>query len=556
MFWGFNNYSNGWCGIAVRPRSCITKFIVIAAITIVLALTVESVSAFATVNVVLSEQAKAKLKKNGKNPSKVQKRLNDDFNRGLKELGKKHPGAKALFDSGQTIRIICAKSKEAKKLGINVGLSPAETHGDFDKKGKPRKGGQTIIAIKCGKFGRFGLDKPFFDIDPNSTAFRLLIHELLHATDKDRRHPPDDLDLYSSFVADFLKAIEAAKKAEKKSEKDQKNEQANSSTGSNRTSSTSAFTDTPFAITTGGQVGRLKRSRVSFLRTELGGIVVNSEFARISRNEQIAGLNFTAQVNLDPRPIMGKQVGLSPYFGVNNNYAESDVYIPNLSAMGNQLGILGVEGPTGPLGGGLITGAGFGDLTNGQYMEHYRETSFFFGLKGKISLDDILEEGIKPSLFLHGAFMYGNTREKSYFSGTTNVGTVNFRYDNLIKSDRFGLELGLKYKYPLNEDFGLYANGAVRFTHNKASGYTKLNADSLGAPFPGEYQSLSKRKFDVGGIVGAGIFADAGPLTGYAGVEGELWKVPGLQVTGTERARLEFKDRTSWTVKLGLRIDF
>lgn len=351
------------------------------------------------------------------------------------------------------------------------------------------------------------------------------------------------------FTSDrVLKEIKRLIEAEKK-EQDKKRAESS-------TSSTSAFTETPFTITMGGQAGRMHRSSVSFLRTELGGNVIYPRFAEIQRNNQIAGINFEAQVNFDERPIMGKQVGLSPFFGVNNNYARSHVYIPSLSAMGNQLGILGVEGPTGPLGGGLITGAGFGDLTNAQYRDYYNETILTFGVKGRINFDEYFGKEVGSSLVVHGAFMYGSTKERSYFGGVTNSGTVNFRYNNKIESDRFGLQLGLKYKYPINDEFGLYANGAVRFIHNKASGYTMLDSDFNGVPFASEYQRLSKTNFDVGGIVGAGLFADAGPITGYAGVEGELWQVPVLRVTGTERARLEYKDRTSWTVKIGLRVDF
>ena len=360
---------------------------------------------------------------------------------------------------------------------------------------------------------------------------------------------------FSKFGSKFIssrveKEIKRLQKVAKK-EKEQKNKRADSST-----SSTSAFTETPFTITMGGQGGQMHRSSVSFLRTELGGNVINPRFAAIQRNNQIAGINFEAQVNFDERPIMGKQVGLSPFFGLNNNYAWAHVDIPNLSAMGNQLGILGVEGPTGPLNGGLITGAGFGDLTNAQYREYYDETILTLGVKGRINLDEYLGKKAGSSLVVHGAFMYGSTNERSYFGGVTNSGTVNFRYNNKIESDRFGLQLGMKYKYSFNEDFGLFANGAVRFIHNKASGYTMLDSDFNGVPFASEYQRLSKTNFDVGGIVGAGLFADAGPITGYAGVEGELWQVPVLRVTGTERAHLEYKDRTSWTVKIGLRVDF
>lgn len=176
-------------------------------------------TASAAIKVVLSKDVHSSFKKNGRSGKAAERRLNRDFNRGLKELAKTHAGAKALYDSGQTIRVICAKSAEAKKLKIKVGLSPAESHGDFDKSGKPKKGGKTIIAIRCEKLGRFGLDKPFYDIDPRSSGFKVLIHELLHATDKARRHPPDSFELYHKFVDSFVAAIRAAKRAERRARK-------------------------------------------------------------------------------------------------------------------------------------------------------------------------------------------------------------------------------------------------------------------------------------------------------------------------------------------------
>ena len=189
------------------------KSVVILALALSFAVAAGTAPALAKVTVVLSKDLQDAFRKNGRGWKREQKRIEDDFNKGLKELGKTHAGAKALFDSGQKIRIICHKSAEAKKLKINIGLSPAETHGDFDKKGKPKKGGTTIIVVRCKMLARLGLDGKFYDIDPRSTGFKILVHELLHATDKARRHPPDDVDIYKKFVDDFDKALRAANRA-------------------------------------------------------------------------------------------------------------------------------------------------------------------------------------------------------------------------------------------------------------------------------------------------------------------------------------------------------
>lgn len=169
-------------------------------------------SANAEVTVTLSDRMARAFDQNGVGAKTVSKRLNDEFNLGLKELGKTNPAAKALFESGQTIRIVCAKGKEAKDLGIDVGVfAPAETVGDFNKDGSPKQGGTAVIGIRCKELQIHGLDEEFYDIDPRSTGFKILIHELLHATNKARRHPPDKLEDYHEFVDKFVNALESAK---------------------------------------------------------------------------------------------------------------------------------------------------------------------------------------------------------------------------------------------------------------------------------------------------------------------------------------------------------
>ena len=143
------------------------------------------------------------------------RRLQSDFNTGLEELGKTNPAAKALFNSGQKLRIVCFGSKEALDAKLTPGSgvlgSGGETKGDFDANGKPKAGGTTIIAIECGTLRVVGLQTRVVPVDPNSTMYRILIHELLHATDSARRHPPDDLSIYDQFVQEFEAALERAR---------------------------------------------------------------------------------------------------------------------------------------------------------------------------------------------------------------------------------------------------------------------------------------------------------------------------------------------------------
>ena len=175
-------------------------------------------TASATVNIQLSGDVTTTLTNSGQDPSAVQGRLQRDLNKGLEELGRTNPAARALFASNQTIRIVCYGSAEANNAGLNPGEglfpAPAETRGDFNADGTPRAGGTVIIAINCDQLRQKGLDTPVFDIDPDSSLFRVLIHELLHATNRARNHQTDDQDLYSNFVRDFLAALEGKRVAE------------------------------------------------------------------------------------------------------------------------------------------------------------------------------------------------------------------------------------------------------------------------------------------------------------------------------------------------------
>jgi hypothetical protein len=169
----------------------------------------------------------------GKDAAKDQDRIKEDINKGLEELGKKDPDAKALFESGQKIRIVCFGSEEAKKAGLVQGdgmfTQPASTQGDFDEKGKPKKAGTAIVAIDCGMLSANKWDKPC--TGDKATMFEVLIHELLHAANKDRKHPPDEMSVYEEWVKKFKEALEAAKKADQKKGDEKKGDEKKSGGG-------------------------------------------------------------------------------------------------------------------------------------------------------------------------------------------------------------------------------------------------------------------------------------------------------------------------------------
>ncbi len=119
---------------------------------------------FGQVNVQYSP-AVQKIINDPKSQAEVQKLIND----GLKAMGEKNPAALDLYNSKQTIKILCVTEPAAKKLGfkptppmveIFVG-GFAETKGDFLKNGKPKPGGTTYIAIDCGRLKLFGWWKTF-----------------------------------------------------------------------------------------------------------------------------------------------------------------------------------------------------------------------------------------------------------------------------------------------------------------------------------------------------------------------------------------------------------
>ncbi len=133
-------------------------------------------------------------------------------NEGLSNMGRTNPAALALYNSGQTIKIICYGSDKAKELKIEkpeMSFIPVwgETVGAFNADGTPTRGGTTYIVIDCDRLrtGRWYTNFTFLGV--TQSMWDILVHELLHATDQARRHPPDTLDRYQNWVTAFNQSI-------------------------------------------------------------------------------------------------------------------------------------------------------------------------------------------------------------------------------------------------------------------------------------------------------------------------------------------------------------
>jgi hypothetical protein len=141
----------------------------------------------------------------------TQQQIQDLVNAGLKKQAKDNAGAKDLLDSNQTIKIICNDEQKAKdeKIDFESGLLPefGKTKGDFDEKGKPKSGGTTYITINCDYLKQFSWHTLIDVLGTKQSMWDVLVHELLHATNADRRHPPDDTEIYDRWVRNFNAGI-------------------------------------------------------------------------------------------------------------------------------------------------------------------------------------------------------------------------------------------------------------------------------------------------------------------------------------------------------------
>lgn len=133
-------------------------------------------------------------------------------NEGLRNMGRTNPGALALLNSGQTIKIICYGSDKAKELKIEkpeMSFIPSwgETVGAFNADGTPTSGGTAYIVLDCDRLRTGRWYTEFTYLGATQSMWDILVHELLHATHQERRHPPDTLDLYQNWVTAFNQSI-------------------------------------------------------------------------------------------------------------------------------------------------------------------------------------------------------------------------------------------------------------------------------------------------------------------------------------------------------------
>lgn len=144
-----------------------------------------------------------------------QKEIQDMINEGLKKMGKKYPGALALFNSKQKIKVLCYGEKKAKELGVKkpeaemFTQSWGETIGDFNKDGSPKKGGTAYIVVDCDYFLKYRWYAKFEFFKVKQSMWDILVHELLHATHHDRQHAEgkDSLEMYQKWVSAFNASI-------------------------------------------------------------------------------------------------------------------------------------------------------------------------------------------------------------------------------------------------------------------------------------------------------------------------------------------------------------
>ena len=147
------------------------------------------------------------------------------LNRGIKELADEgNESAKGLYESNQTIRIVCESGEEGKKVleendtefpkgpSALMGAGPALTFGDFNEDGSPRKGGTAIIVIDNAYAAKGAFEDPIIKLLGSTVSYyQILLHELLHASHKMRTHGNDGHEVYDIWVKDFEEAVDRVK---------------------------------------------------------------------------------------------------------------------------------------------------------------------------------------------------------------------------------------------------------------------------------------------------------------------------------------------------------
>lgn len=141
----------------------------------------------------------------------TQGQIQDLVNAGLRKRAQDNADARDLLASNQTIKIICFGEPKAAELGIKPPEGPGmifggfgDTRGDFDANGKPKPGGTVYIGIDCDRLRQLGWFKSFEHDIEKQTMWVVLVHELLHASNRSHVHSPEeDQDVYKRWVEAF-----------------------------------------------------------------------------------------------------------------------------------------------------------------------------------------------------------------------------------------------------------------------------------------------------------------------------------------------------------------
>lgn len=429
----------------------------------------------AAVTVELSDQMSRAMRDAGLNPAQERQRLERDFNDGLAEQGRTSADAKALHESGQTIRIVCSGEREARDARISANaFQPGETRGDFQADGKPRPGGKALIAIDCPTLARVqGLDIATNDID-GVTMFQVLVHELLHACNSARRHPPDDLDIYVQWVRDFVAGLERIRKrpaggtpprGAQAPGTDRRTGQAPSPSGAGNVGFDPVVPPGTFYATAAAAPRQQGYAGFKGLRFESGNVVVKQPVIDESRDSASVGFRLEGGYGL-ATPFWGASSRLAfafDYFSAGASSSRSSI-----SAGGD---VLGVEDP---FGGGVAFASGFSDLTDVRFRFDYRQFGFMAALSESFPYGEWTLTGV-------GGVSLRTTDHTSRLEFTSNGGFTDIARQDKVSGWSIGPVFGGYASRPVWRAVSVYGGALLTAGYAGATGEGELALEGLGA---------------------------------------------------------------------------
>jgi hypothetical protein len=530
--------------------------------------------AWAALKVEFSPRLQTAIRNGGADPAAERRQMEADFNDGLQELGKTNAAAKTLYDSNQTIRVVCYGDPEAGNRTPATGMlaEPAETLGDFDAAGNPKRNGKAIIIVDCSTVQA---RKGFYAVPPGGFTLPLInpmYHELLHATNRARRHPPDSLSLYRQWERDFAAALQrarrAARRGARRTESEKKVSMVPGETGQPSGQPEAEFASVPATPGTGGPtfnvsfgVGAdtIDRPAVKFGRFEAGAAVL--EVPAFEYDTEDTGVALDASVDAEYG-----MLGLpGVYGGIRASYVDSqvsDTLDEVQPPAGAQIGLFSPDI-------GMGTGYGLGmdrSLTNLRFKSEYTQYSFDYRAWTWFDFDGI---AIAPVIsFGIGQIETDDHLHADYIQPDINIDTT-FMQRTEVTSTTYAPGLGLKLRYDLG-DFGTDANvflfgeltGQLQYNTADADWMTQLPIPSLMIDPEPRRQSFSESDYSWAGSASGGIGFEARGITtkieaGYrhdGSTPVLTYDDPRSTVDGTGGATLDFEDREEYAV--GVRISF